>query len=129
MHTEDNIREALRACFHSLPFNTPIDIVALGLVETISLACDPDAPGSGIPGVPPRQSLDLTLLAPTQDEDANAILLAQTRNRLAGLPDLSRIHIHLAVSPAWSVARVEAEARQHLKLDPPTFLILNHRVR
>lgn len=129
MHTPDEIREALRACFHSLPFNTPVDIVSLGLVESITLALDPDAPGAGIPGVPPRQSLAITLIAPTPDEDANAILLAQTQNRLAGVPDLSRVDVMLAESPVWTTARLTAEARLHLKLDPPAFPILNNRVR
>jgi metal-sulfur cluster biosynthetic enzyme len=129
MHTEDSIREALCACFHSLPFNTPVDIVSLGLVESIALALDPDAPGAGIPGVPPRQSLSVTLVPPTPDEDANAILLAQTQNRLAGVPDLSRIDVHLIESPAWSTSRLTPEARVHLKLDPPAFPILNNRAR
>ncbi len=129
MHTEATIREALRACFHSLPFNTPVDIVSLGLVESIHLALDLDAPGAGIPGVPPRQSLHVTLIAPTADEDANAILLAQTQNRLAGVPDLSRITVTLAESSAWSTSRLTPEARTHLKLDPPAFPILNSRVR
>jgi len=129
MHTQDDIREALRACFHSLPFNTPVDIVSLGLVESIALALDPDAPGAGIPGVPPRQSVTVTLLPPTGDEDANAILLAQTQNRLAGIPDLSRIEVQLAETPAWSTSRLTPEARLHLKLDPPAFPILNRRVR
>jgi metal-sulfur cluster biosynthetic enzyme len=129
MHTDDDIREALRACFHSLPFNSPVDIVSLGLVESITLVPDPDAPGAGIPGVPPRQSLTVTLIPPTQDEDANAILLAQTQNRLAGIPNLSRVNVHLVESPTWSPSRINREARLYLKLDPPAFPILNHRVR
>jgi metal-sulfur cluster biosynthetic enzyme len=129
MHTDDDIREALRACFHSLPFNTPVDIVSLGLVESITLTPDCDAPGAGIPGVPPRQSLTVTLIPPTQDEDANAILLAQTQNRLAGIPNLSRVNVHLVESPTWSPSRINREARLYLKLDPPAFPILNHRVR
>jgi metal-sulfur cluster biosynthetic enzyme len=129
MHTDDDIREALRACFHSLPFNTPVDIVSLGLVESITLTPDSAAPGAGIPGVPPRQSLTVTLIPPTQDEDANAILLAQTQNRLAGIPNLSRVNVHLVESPTWSPSRINREARLYLKLDPPAFPILNHRVR
>jgi metal-sulfur cluster biosynthetic enzyme len=127
MLTEEDIREALRACFHSLPFHTPVDVVSLGMVESITLQSDPDAPGAGIPGVPPRQSLAVTLIPPTADEDANAILLAQARNRLAGIPNLSRITLDLTDSADWSPARLTAEARRHLKLDPPPFAILNNR--
>jgi metal-sulfur cluster biosynthetic enzyme len=129
VHTEDSIREALRACFHSLPFHTPVDIVSLGLIESIKLNLDPNAPGAGVPGVPPRQSLAVTLIPPTQDEDANAILLAQTQNRLAGIPNLSQITVRLSESPDWSPSRLSPEARRRLKLDPPAFPILNNRLR
>ena len=129
MLTEADIREALRACFHSLPFHTALDIVSLGLVEEVSLSSDPDAPGAGIAGVPPRQSLHVTLLPPTADEDANAILLAQIQNRLAGIPDLSRILVSFASSPVWSPSRLTPEARLKLRFDPPAFPILNNRVR
>jgi metal-sulfur cluster biosynthetic enzyme len=129
MHTEEDIREALRACFHALPFNTPVDIVSLGLVERIDLTADPDAPGAGIPGVPPRQMLTVTLIAPTSDEDANSMLVAQTRNRLAGVPDLSHVAVILEEEPLWTTSRLAHDARLQLKLDPPAFPILNNRVR
>ena len=95
MLTEANIRDALRACFDaSTRFGRPLNIVDLGLVHSIALAPDPEAPGAGIPGVPLRQSLTLTLALPPGDDDANTILLAQVRNRLAGIPTLSRTAIH-----------------------------------
>lgn len=129
MLIEFDIREALRACFHGLPFDTPVDIVSLGLVEAVTLTPDPEAPGSGIPGVPPRQSLAVTLIAPTANEDANALLLAQAQNCLAGIPDLSRVTVRLAEDPLWTPSRISSEARVHLHLDPPPFPILNRRLR
>jgi metal-sulfur cluster biosynthetic enzyme len=128
MLTEPDIREALRACFDTQnPYRQPINVLDLGLVESIALALDLDAPGAGIPGVPPRQSLTLTLIPSTPDEDATTILLAQIQNRLAGIPDLSRIDVHFLGQPTWTPARITPEGRRFLKLDPPTFGILNNR--
>jgi metal-sulfur cluster biosynthetic enzyme len=127
MLTEEDIREALRACFEVTLFERPVNVVDLGLVEAISLAPDPDAPGAGIPGVPPRQAITLTLIPASAQEDATGILLAQIHNRLAGLPELSRISIHLDREAVWTPERVAGEARQGLRLDPPVFAILNQR--
>jgi metal-sulfur cluster biosynthetic enzyme len=60
-------------------------------------------------------------------DDANAMLVAQIQNRLAGLPELSRISVTLAETPLWTPARVSPKLRKTLKLDPPTFAILNNR--
>jgi metal-sulfur cluster biosynthetic enzyme len=128
MLTEADIREALRACYdiHN-PFGQPVNIVDLGLVEAIELALDPDAPGAGIPGVPSRQRLSLTLVPTTQDEDARAQLSAQIANRLAGLPELWRTSIRFATEPAWTPARISPQGRALLKLDAAHFPILNNR--
>jgi metal-sulfur cluster biosynthetic enzyme len=125
MLTNADIREALRACYDaSHVYRKPVNIVDLGLVEEITLAADPEAPGAGIPGVPPRQVLSLTLLAPSQDEDAQAQLRAQILNRLAGIPELWRADVHFAAEPTWTPARISPEGRRLLTLDFP---ILNNR--
>jgi metal-sulfur cluster biosynthetic enzyme len=128
MLSEADILDALRACFTSSnPFEQPLNIVDLGLVESVNLKLDEDAPGAGIPGVPPRQELTLGLIPCTGEEDANAILIAQIENRMAGLPELSRTVTRLLDTPVWSPARIAPELRRALKLDPPTFPILNNR--
>ena len=128
MLTDSDIREALRACFDTQnPYQQPVNIVDLGLIESIALALDPDAPGAGIPGVPPRQSLTLKLIPSTPDEDATTILKAQIQNRLAGIPELSRIAVHFLHQPTWTPTRITPAGRRLLKLDPPTFPILNNR--
>jgi metal-sulfur cluster biosynthetic enzyme len=128
MLSEADILDALRACFTSSnPFGRPLNIVDLGLVGGIDLVLDEDAPGAGIPGVPPRQRLTIGLIPCTADDDANAILLAQIENRMAGVPELSSTVIRLLDDPAWTPARLSPELRTVLKLDPPTFLILNNR--
>jgi len=127
MFTEHDIREALRACYANAPgHQQPINIVDLGLVESIALAIDLDAPGSNIPGVPTKHSLIVTLIAASPDEDVQAQLAAQIANRLAGLPELSRTTVVFADTPAWTPARISPAGRRLLQLDFP---ILNNRVR
>ena len=127
MFTADQVREALRDCYDTAnPYQQPVNIVDLGLVEAISLAQDDEAPGAGIPGVAPKYRLSLTLLACTADEDARTLLGAQIANRLAGLPQLSGSAIHFADAPAWTPARITVAGRHLLKLDR-AFPILNNR--
>ncbi len=128
MLTQQDIREALRACFDaSHPARRPLNIVDLGLIERVELTLDPDAPGAGIPGVPPRQVLSLTLLAPSPEEDARAILAAQVKNRLAGLPELWRTSVRIVDQPAWTSARITPEGRRLLGMKDPVLPILNNR--
>jgi metal-sulfur cluster biosynthetic enzyme len=125
MLTEADIREALRACYDSPPqFRRPVNIVDLGMVESIALTVDPDAPGAGIAGVPPPQALVITLVPASPDEDSQTQLRAQILNRLAGIPGLSAASVHFAAEPLWSTARITAEGRRLLALDFP---ILNNR--
>jgi len=127
MLSEADILDALRACYtRANPYARPIDIVDLGLIESISLSPDPDAPGTGIPGVPQKIRLTLTLIPPSPDEDAQAQLHAQIANRLAGLPNLSHTQIRFIETPIWTAARIAPEARRVLQLDFP---ILNNRLR
>lgn len=127
MLTEQDILEALRACYDpGNPYQQPINLVDLGCVESIALDLDRDAPGFGVPGVPPRQRLTLTLLPTSSDEDAHTQLSAQVHNRLAGIDGLSRTTLHLR-KDAWTSARLSAQARRRLRLDPVPFAILNNR--
>ncbi len=126
MLTEADIRDALRACYTSC-LGQPVNIVDLGLVESIALAPDPEAPGAGIPGIPPRFRLTLTLIPDTPDPDARTQLSAQIQNRLAGLPELSRTTIHFAPTPTWTQARITPQGRILLRLDAAHFPILNNR--
>ena len=126
MLTEHEILEALRGCYDSgNPFGKPINLVDLGSVESLTLTPDPDAPGAGIPGVPPRLQLALTLLPTSADEDARAQLAAQVSNALAGLEQLSRTTLTFA--DTWTPTRIRPATRVRLKLDPPHFAILNNR--
>lgn len=89
---EAELLEALRDCYVPLLHR---NIVELGLVRSAKLERDHDAPGADIAGVPPRYRAYVVLSAPGTDEAANAQLVAQIENRLAGLPALSGAEIRL----------------------------------
>ena len=127
MFTDIQVREALRDCYETAnPYQQPVNVVDLGLVETISLELDREAPGAGISGVPPRYRVGLTLLACSADEDARTLLRAQIVNRLAGLPEVSGTDLRFADAPAWTPSRITPAGRHLLKLDR-AFPILNNR--
>lgn len=71
------------------------NIVDAGLIQSATLTPDPDAPGTSIPGLPPRHLARITLHAPGSDETANLQLVAQIENRLLGLPSISRVEVTL----------------------------------
>lgn len=126
--TEDDVREALRACYgSSVVYGQAINVVDLGLVAGIALTVDADAPGAGIAGVPVRQALRLTLLRGFGDEDAEAQMAAQISNRMAGIEALSRTLVEFADEPQWSEANVNAHGRRALRLDAKRFPILNNK--
>jgi metal-sulfur cluster biosynthetic enzyme len=121
------ILDALRVCYDfANPSHRLLNIVDLGMVEDVRLEADPDAPGAGIPGVPQKHRLLLTLLPTSSDQDAQCQLRAQIANRLAGLEELSQVAIVFADEPLWTPERLTPEGRRLLQLDFP---ILNNRVR
>lgn len=90
--TERDLLDALRDCYAP---GGRANIVATGLVHSAALIPDEDAPGAGIPGVPPRFIAQVTLTAPTSDDALNAQLSAQISNRLAGLEGITRTELKL----------------------------------
>ena len=115
-HTPESteIRAALRDCYDPA---LPCNIVDLGFLNTLTVREDPTAPGTGIPGVPPRFLVTLTLTPAQQDDTVEAHLRAQVLNRLAGLPTVSRAEVHFLYEPAWSPVRISPLGRRTLGLD------------
>jgi metal-sulfur cluster biosynthetic enzyme len=112
MLTEATIREALRDCYDP---ELACNIVDLGLVYAIHLAPDPDAPGAGIPGVPSRHRVTISLgLASPESLEAAAQLTAQIQNRLAAFETISRTEVNLVSQPAWTPNRISPEGRARL---------------
>ena len=94
--TEADLLAALRDCYDPVLRR---NLVELGLIRHTSLTQDHNAPGASIPGVPPRYIAHVQLQATTADEAATAQLRAQVENRLAGLPEISRVDVTLLPTP------------------------------
>jgi metal-sulfur cluster biosynthetic enzyme len=121
MLTEETIREALRDCYHP---ELPCNIIDLGLVYAVDIAPDPDAPGAGIPGVPARHRVhvSLTLTAPQDptspepNSHAAGQLTAQIQGRLAAFETVRRTEVTLVWQPPWTPNRISPEGRRRLGL-------------
>jgi metal-sulfur cluster biosynthetic enzyme len=120
MLTESDILNALRDCYDP---NLPCNIVDLGLVKSVTVAPDPDAPGAGIPGVPQKHRIhvEFTLTNPT--EEAEAQLSAQMRNRLAGMEEAGETNVTFVREPAWSPQQITPAGRRILGLDGNSNLV------
>jgi metal-sulfur cluster biosynthetic enzyme len=124
--TEATIRDLLRHCYDPA---IPLNIVDLGLIHSIHVTHDAEAPGAGIPGVPARYRVSIELLAASDDEAAQAQLCAQVENLLAGVEHVARASVQFVSNPTWTPASITPEGRRQLKLDATPFAILNNRLR
>jgi metal-sulfur cluster biosynthetic enzyme len=114
MLTEADIFAALRDCYDA---TLPCNIVDLGLIRTITITPDLEAPGSNIPGVPQRHKIQIALTPTQTDEITNAQLSAQIENRLAGIEAVSHTQVTLLQAPAWSPHNITPAGRKILGLD------------
>ncbi len=114
MLTENDILTALRDCFDPA---LPCNIVDLGLVRSISVAPDPDAPGAGIPGVPQKHRVAVALTVTSPSDEAIAQITAQVANRLAGLEEAGETQVSIVSEPAWTPREITPAGRRTLGLD------------
>ena len=114
MLTESDILLALRDCYDPV---LPCNIVDLGLIRSIAVTPDLEAPGAHIPGVPKKHQIHIQLTPTQTDEAAEAHLLAQIANRLAGLEAVSHTTITLLDQPAWTPLSITPAGRKILGLD------------
>jgi metal-sulfur cluster biosynthetic enzyme len=114
MLTEADILLALRDCYDP---EIPCNIVDLGLIQTITIQPDPEAPGTGIPGVPQKQLVEITLTPTNPTEAAEAQLTAQIVNRLAGLETVSQTTVTILRKPPWTPQNITPTGRRILGLD------------
>lgn len=111
--TEADIIAALRDCYDP---EIRANIVELGLLHSISIAPDADAPGAGIPGVPPRYRVQIRVIPMYPGSDSEAQIIALIQNRLAAFPNISRTEVQLMEEPRWAPDRVAPELRQRLSV-------------
>lgn len=109
--SESDIRTALRDCYHP---TLGAHIVDLGLVHSIAIAHDADAPGAGIPGVPARWRVQIQLLSAIPESDTEAQLAALIQNRMAAYPTISRTDVITVQAPTWTPERIAPELRERL---------------
>jgi metal-sulfur cluster biosynthetic enzyme len=114
MLTESDILLALRDCYDPV---LPCNIVDLGLIRSITVTPDLEAPGTHILGVPQKHKIEIELTPTQADEAINSQLSAQIANRLAGLETVSQTTITLLDQPAWTPLSITPAGRKILGLD------------
>ena len=104
--TEDDIRLALRDVNDP---ELPVNIVDLGLIYSVDVQPDPDAPG-----MLPRQAVRVEMTMTTQGCPAHEMILEQVRNRLAGIQEISFAEVKLVWEPAWTPERISPAGQKKL---------------
>lgn len=120
MLTESDILAALHDCYDAV---LPCNIVDLGLIRSITVTPDREAPGANIPGVPQRHKIQIALTPSNEDETANSQLRAQIENRMAGLETVSNTTVVLLDEPAWTPQSITPAGRKILGLDGNPHLV------
>jgi metal-sulfur cluster biosynthetic enzyme len=120
MLTEADIRAALRDCYDP---ELPLNIVDLGLVQSIAITPDLEAPGTGIPGVPQKHMIHIDLIPTHPTETAEAHLRAQIINRLAGIETIAQTTVTILTTPTWTPQNITPAGRRILGLDGNPSLI------
>jgi metal-sulfur cluster biosynthetic enzyme len=114
MLTQQDILIALRDCFDPV---LPCNIVDLGLVRTVSVSPDPEAPGTGISGVPQKHLIRIETALSNPTDEAAAQLTAQIQNRLAGIEEAGKTTVVLVDHPVWSPQQITPAGRRILGLE------------
>lgn len=120
MLTDSDILQALRDCYDPV---LPCNIVDLGLIRSITITPDAEAPGAAIPGVPQKHIVEISVTPSQTEEAATAQLSAQISNRLAGLEAISHTTITLLDKPLWSPLNITPAGRKTLGLDGNPHLV------
>ncbi len=114
MLTQSDILAALRDCYDP---TLPCNIVDLGLIRSITVTRDLEAPGANIPGVPQKHLIHVALTPTQPDEAATTQLTAQIVNRLSGLEAVSQTTVTLLDHPIWTPSDITPAGRTTLGLD------------
>ncbi|ADV83744.1 metal-sulfur cluster assembly factor [Terriglobus saanensis] len=114
--TQADLLRALHDCFDP---QLKCNIVDLGLVDSLSLQEDLEAPGRNIPGVPQKYRATITLIPTNTDELWQSQMAAQIENRLAGLENISTSKAAFITTKIWTPDRISPAGRRTLGLDRP----------
>jgi metal-sulfur cluster biosynthetic enzyme len=106
--TVDDIRGALRDCFDP---EVKLNLVDLGLIYDIATEPDPNS----TPALP-RQRVKVTMTLTTPQCPASGLIFEQVHNRLASIPQISKVEVDLVWEPKWTPHRISADGRRQLGL-------------
>ncbi|HLY41542.1 MAG TPA: iron-sulfur cluster assembly protein [Terracidiphilus sp.] len=106
MLTKADILDALRNCFDP---EMKLNLVDLGLIYGIETEPDPGSRPAW-----PRQRVKVTMTLTTPHCPASGLILEQVQNRLAGIPDISRVEVNLVWDPPWTQDRISEAGRLEL---------------
>jgi metal-sulfur cluster biosynthetic enzyme len=106
MLTESQILNALRDCFDP---EVKLNLVDLGVIYGVETGPDPDSAPAW-----PRQWVKVTMTLTTRESPANGLIVEQVSNRLAGIPDISKVDVDLVWEPTWTPHRISEAGRRQL---------------
>jgi metal-sulfur cluster biosynthetic enzyme len=114
MLTEAQILNALRDCFDPA---LPCNVVDLGLIRSLVIEADPEAPGAGIPGVPQKHRVHIEMTLTNPSEESAAQMTAQIQNRLAGIEEVGSTIVTVLHDSSWTPQQITPAGRRILGLD------------
>lgn len=106
--TEENVLIALRDCFDP---EVKLNLVDLGLIYEVALEADPNATPAF-----PRQRVKVKMTLTTPQCPASGLIFEQVHNRLASIPQISKVEVDLVWEPKWTPHRISPAGRAQLGL-------------
>jgi metal-sulfur cluster biosynthetic enzyme len=106
MLSEAEIRNALRDCFDP---EVKLNLVDLGLIYAIETGHDENSTPKW-----PRQWVKVRMTLTTPQCPASGLIFEQVHNRLAGIPDISKVDVELVWEPKWTPHRISEAGRKQL---------------
>lgn len=106
MLSEEQIFGALKDCFDP---EVKLNLVDLGLIYGIETGADPASTPKW-----PRQWVTVTMTLTTQACPASGLILEQVNNRLASMPEISKVDVNLVWEPKWTPHRISEAGRRQL---------------
>jgi metal-sulfur cluster biosynthetic enzyme len=106
MLSEADIFAALRDCYDP---EVKLNLVDLGLIYKVETGPDPDSTQAWS-----RQWVRVTMTLTTEQCPAGGLIFEQVYNRLAGIPDISKVEVELVWEPKWTPHRISEAGRKQL---------------
>jgi metal-sulfur cluster biosynthetic enzyme len=102
----EDIWTALRDCFDP---EVKLNLVDLGLIYEVAVEPYPNATPAF-----PRQRVKVTMTLTTPQCPASGLIFEQVHNRLASIPQVSKVEVDLVWEPKWTPHRISEAGRKQL---------------